>query len=416
MRSTSDGGLRRWAWTLWWLQLACFISSVPLVVVTQDLDSEEWGGGGAVSGIAFGLVILAFPLVGLLILRQQPRNTIGWLLQAIGAAWMLGVVADFYATYGLVFDPGSVPAPMVVAALNEGSWILPIGLTGTFLVLLYPNGHLPSPRWRPVAWVCATTMVVGTLAIAFEPGKLEESPVPETENPLAWHAGEPLLTVVIVVVLPLLPLGIVTCAVALVRRFRRSVGVERLQLKWLAAAGAVVAFLFLLTLSATLLVEVTDLSDQGAAWLKLLQLASQLSFGLLPAAIGIAILRYGLYEIDVVIKRTLVYAFLTATLVGVYLGSVLLLQLLLSPLTEKSDFAVAGSTLAAAALFGPVRRRIQLTVDRRFYRSKYDAARTVDEFGARLRHQVDLDAVGADLRGVVHASVQPAYVTLWIRP
>jgi len=357
---------------------------------------------------------MAFPLVGLLILRRQPRNAVGWLLEGVGLAWGVGGFFDTYAIYGLVIHPGSLPGAGIVAALTEGMWVPGIGLMGTFLILLYPDGHLPSPRWRPVAWLSAITLVVVMLVIDFLPSKMSEGPVPDMTNPIGWEAGEGVLTVLLIVFLPLVPISILACATGLVTRFRRARGVERQQLKWLATAGAVVAFLYLLTMVSVLLIKSTALTQTPV--LDFLQNAALLSFVLLPVAIGMAILRHGLYEIDVVIKRTLVYAVLTATLLGIYLGSVLLLQLLLSPLTEKSDFAVAGSTLAAAALFGPVRRRIQLTVDRRFYRSKYDAARTVDEFAARLRHQVDLDAVGADLRGVVHASVQPAHVTLWIRP
>ena len=416
MKSLSDRALRRWAWGVWWLLVVVFLSGLPLLLVAHEADSEAWGGGGPVGDIAFGLVVLTFPLVGLLILRQQPHNTIGWLLQAIGLVWALNGLADNYATYGMVVDPGSVPAPEIAAALSEGGWVPAIGLMGTFLFLLYPDGHLPSERWRPVAWVCAATMVLGTPAIIFVPGTMEESPIPQTENPLGWQVGEPFLVVLAIVVLPLLPLGIVACAGALVSRFRRSTGIERLQLKWLATAGGVVAFLYALTMLALLLVETTDVSDSDAAWVDFLQIASILSFGLLPIAIGIAILRHGLYEIDVVINRALVYLGLTATLAGVYLGSVLSLQLLLSPVTKQSELAVAGSTLAVAAIFGPARRQIQRIVDRPFYRSKYDAAQTVDEFTARLRHQVDLDAVGSDLRGVVHESVQPTHVSLWIRP
>ncbi len=412
MRQLSDTGLRRLAWAMWWVMPVSIAVSV-FVMYADPRTSGSWNNAAA-SELAFVVMIMAFPLVGLLILRQQPRNAIGWLLEGVGLAWGVGGFFDAYATYGLVIHPGSLRGAGVVAALNEGSWVPGIGLMGTFLILLYPDGHLPSPRWRPVAWLSAVTLVVVMLVIDFLPSKMQEGPVPGMTNPIGWEAGEGVLTVLLIVFLPLVPISILACATGLVTRFRRARGVERQQLKWLATAGAVVAFLYLLTMVSVLLAERNALTQTPV--LGVLQNAALLSFVLLPVAIGMAILRHGLYEIDVVIKRTLVYAVLTATLVGVYLGSVLLLQLFLSPLTEKSDFAVAGSTLAVAALFGPVRRRTQLTVDRRFYRSNYDAAQTVDEFAARLRHQVDLDAVGADLRGVVHASVQPAYVTLWIRP
>jgi len=284
------------------------------------------------------------------------------------------------------------------------------------LILFYPDGHLPSPRWRPLAWLSAVTMLVVTVTIVFQPGKMAEGPVPTMENPIGSQAAEPLLKILLAIFLPLLPLCIVACAVALVRRFRRSRGIERQQLKWLATAGAVVAFAYLLTMVTVLLTATTELWSDTARWVTALQNLSILSFVLLPAAIGIAILRHGLYGIDVIINRALVYGFLTATLAAVYLGSVLLLQLALSPLTNQSDLAVAGSTLAVAALFGPVRTRSRHVVDRRFYRSRYDAARTLDDFGVRLRHELDLDAVGADLRAAVHETVQPTHVSLWLRP
>ena len=414
MRPASDRVLRRWAWTGWWVSLAACLSGLPLLFTYPNPNPDGWGGGGVVANCVFSLVVLSFPLVGLLILLQQPRNTIAWLLQVVGLLWAFNSVAHAYAIYGMVVAPGSVPGAVYVAAVNEAAWVPAIGLMGTFLVLLYPDGHLPSPRWRPVAWVCAATIVLGTSAIILSPGAMEESPVPTTTNPLAWQAGEPLLVVLQVAVLPLLPLGIVACAVALVRRFRSSQGVERLQLKWLALVGAVVALLYLLTMLAVLVVSTTDLS--ATAWVQVLQLVSLLSFALVPVAIGIAVLRHGLYDIGVVINRALVYGGLTATLAGVYLGSVLLLQLVLSPLTQQSDLAVAGSTLAVAGLFGPARRRIQRSVDRRFYRSRYDMARTADEFAARLRHEVDLDAVGSDLRGAVDESLRPTHVSLWVVP
>ncbi len=412
--AVSERILRRLAWVGWWFYATMVVVGM-LLVFDELLIPGAWDGE-ALADVAFTVVISTFPLVGLLILRLQPRNTIGWLLMGVGFVSGLSGLADNYAHYGLLVNPGSLPRPDVVAALNEGSWAPPIGLMGTFLILLYPNGHLPSPRWRPVAWVCAVTIVTVTLAIDFFPGHVEDSPVPNLVNPLGWQAGQLILTVLLAIFLPLVPLCILACAVALVRRFRRSHGIERLQLKWLATAATVVATLYLLIMVSVLLTTTGFISGRALVLVSVLQQVAILSFVLLPIAIGIAILRHGLYQIDVVINRALVYGSLTVALAVVYLGSVLLLQLALSPVTQQSDLAVAGSTLAVAALFHPARTSIQATVDRRFYRARYDAIRTVDAFATRLRHELDLDAVGADLRTAVHETVQPAHVSLWLRP
>lgn len=414
--NVSEKALRRGAWGMWWLLPAILVVSIPLTLAEPQTNRETWGSGGWVGEILFGVVVLVFPLVGLLILRQQPRNTVGWLLQGTGLVWALGFMADSYATYGLVTQPGALPGADVVAALNEGLWAPAIGLTGTFLILLYPDGRLPSPRWRPVAWLSGITIVVLVVTIDVLPGPMTESPVPEMANPLAWEAAEPALVVLIAIFLPLLPLSVVACAAGLVTRFRRSDGVERQQLKWLAAAGAVVAFVYFLTMVTVVLEGVTPLLDEGNQWVSFLQQLSVLVFVLLPLSIGIAVLRHRLYEIDVVINRALVYGILTATLAGVYGVCVLLSQSALEPVTRQSELAVAISTLAVAAVFRPARERIQGVVDRHFYRSRYDAARTLEEFTERLRHQLNLEAVGQDLRAVVDESVQPAHVSLWLRP
>jgi len=414
--AASDAGVRRLAWAVWWFLVAVLAAGLLLSFFVDPATAGSWGGGGTAGDVVFALTVMTFPFVGLLILRRQPRNTIGWLLMAVGLVWGLGALADNYATYGLLVRPGSVPGPAVVAALNEGSWAPWIGLMGTFLILLYPDGHLPSPRWRPLAWLSGATIVVVTLTITFLPGRLEEGPVPTLMNPLGSRATAPVLYVLLGIFLPLLPLCIVACAVALVRRFRRSRGVARQQLKWLATAGAVVALLYLLTMAMTLITEARASSGNAAGWVTILQAVATLSFVLLPLAIGIAILRHRLYDIDVVVNRALVYGSLTATLAGVYLALVLLLQQVLSPLTAESDLAVVGSTLTVAALFRPARARFQSLVDRRFYRSRYDAARTLAAFAGRLRHELDVQAVGGDLRAVVSESVQPAHVSLWLRP
>ncbi len=387
----SDRTLRGLAWAVWWFSAAATLAAVTLAAISFVDEAST-----TLRAVGFITVVLTFPLVGVLILRRQPRNTIGWLLQGIGLIWGLGACTDIYARYGILVAPGSLPRPDMAAALNAGIWAPAIGLMGTFLILLYPDGRLPSPRWRPVGWLCAVTVVALTTTLYLTPGPLGVGPVPTLTNPFGFESARPVLAVTQAVFLSLLPLCFVTCAVALVLRFRRSRGVERLQLKWLATAAAAVAGTFLVA---------PDALDQ----------VSFLSFGLLPAAIGIAILRHGLYDIDVIINRTLVYGSLTAALAGMYLGSVLLLQLVVNPLTDQSDLAVAGSTLAVAALFRPARARIQATVDRRFYRGRYDAARTMEGFSRRLRQEVDLDTVSADLRSVVRDTVQPSQVSLWLR-
>ncbi len=411
--AVSDQTLQRTAWAVSWFVIAMIALGVPLYFAD---GSQIRSGEQAASELGFVVVILVFPLTGGLILRRQPRNTIGWVLQGIGFVWGIGAFTDIYARYGLLVNPGSLPRPDVAAAINGGIWAPAIGLMGTFLILLYPDGHLPSPRWRPLAWLSAATIVALSTTLYLTPGPLELGPVPALANPMGWEAARPVLSVLFPALLALLPLCILGCAAALVVRFRGSHGVERLQLKWLATAGALVAGMFLATMTVSPLIKGLSSSGEAPAWVGLLDTASFLSFILLPTAIGTAILRHRLYDIDVVINRALVYGFLTTALAGVYLGSVLLLQLVLNPLTAQSDLAVAGSTLAVAALFRPARTRFQAAVDRRFYRSRYDAARTLDDFAGSLRSELDLEAVGTDLRAAVHETMQPAHISLWLRP
>jgi len=409
MPTLSDRALRRCAWLVSALLLATVAVAVSLPSGEQQPDSEGLGELG------FVVLIVVFPVTGALILRRQPRNRIGWLLQLIGLVWLVGAFTDSYATYGLLVEPGSLPGADIAAAINGTIWAPGLGLTGTFLILLYPDGRLPSQRWRPVAWLAAGTICGLTVTLLLTPGLMDVSPDPTGTNPLGWESARKGLELAIGVFLVLLPVSILACAVALIVRFRRSAGVERLQLKWLAAAAAVVASTTFVAFIMPPLVGAFTSSTGRPAWLGIFDALSLLSFALLPAAIGVAILKHRLYDIDVVIKRTLVYALLTATLVGVYLGSVLLLQLLLSPLTQQSDLAVAGSTLAVAGLVGPARRRIQRAVDRRFYRSRYDASQTIEAFAVQLRHELDVDAVGVQLQAVVNETMQPTGSTLWLR-
>jgi len=319
--------------------------------------------------------------------------------------------------YALVSQPGSLPGAKIAAWLAEWTWVPSVGLIGTFLVLLFPDGRLPSRRWRAVAWLAVTAMLFPGLSLAFLPGPLEETPGIAIANPFGIEATRSILEMVGAVGFFLLPFCFVASAVSMVLRFRRSQGIERQQLKWFVSAAALLAVTFTATVVASFFVG--DLSGRSAPplALKVAQDITTLTFAGLPVAAGIAILRYRLYDIDRIINRTLVYGSLTATLAVVYFGSVVSLQAAFRALSgQDSTLAVVASTLAIAALFNPLRRRMQGFVDRRFYRSKYDARKTLEAFTARLREETDLEALSDDLVGVIRDTMQPEHVSLWLRP
>ncbi|HSJ19713.1 MAG TPA: hypothetical protein VK964_03970 [Nocardioidaceae bacterium] len=414
MTRLSDTALRRTAWAL----LMLVVTALALAAFLRLADFRS-GGDGALAMLGEGgffLVLLGFPVAAVLILRSQPRNRIGWLLMAIALVWALcGSAADAYARFGVRNDPEALPGAGVAALLSTLVWVPGVGLMGTFLLLLFPNGRLPSRRWWPIAWLSGIVIASVFITLALSPDELEVGGASNLQNPLGWEQARPVLLLLQTMLLPLLPVCVVACATALVLRFRRSSGVERLQLKWLAAAAAAVAGVYLLSMTGGVLTGAMFGGQQQPAWMDALDSLSFLAFICIPAAVGVAVLKHRLYDIDVVVNRTLVYGTLTLTLAASYIGSVLLLQLLLSPLTSQSDLAVAGSTLLVAALFGPARSRIQTGVDRRFYRSRYDAARTLDEFALRLRSELDLDAIGTDLSATVEEAVHPVHVSLWLR-
>jgi hypothetical protein len=357
------------------------------------------GGVGVDSGRVLSLlIILGFSGVGALVASRQPGNAIGWIFCAaalLGPA--LGNLADAYAWYWLDGHAASEGLAKAGASYASLGWMPEVLLPITFLLLLFPDGRLLTPRWRPVAWCAALGMAGAFVTTAVTPGGLED--FPQIQNPFGIHSG--LRDALEGLSFLLLLIGVIGAPLSLYLRLRRASGQQREQIKWLVWAGAVAVVTFVVGVAGY---DVWGEAISNAAIL----------LGVLGTAVatGIAILRYRLYDIDVVINRTLVYAVLTATLAGAYLASVLLLQLLLSP---SSDLAIAGSTLAVAALFQPARRRIQELVDRRFYRRRYDAARTLERFGGALRDEVDLDSLGGELRGVVAETMQPAHVTLWLR-
>jgi hypothetical protein len=397
-------GAARIAWSAFGLTALIAVATIVVGFVDHGTslprpDSGEVSGPGALS---FGLMIVAFAGLGALLASRRPRNPIGWILVLSPVFLAFTQVARDWYTHTLFADPGSLPlAPGLMWAAN---WAHIPGFMPllTLLLLLFPDGRPPSRRWRPVAWLAIAAMGTLIVGYALAPGPLED--YPRVDNPLGVEPLGDVTEGLMFIGFPLFALAALLSMASLVVRFRRSHGVERQQLKWMAAAAALVVTAWFVSAFFDQALQ-TDVS-----------LILPLALLALPAAATIAVLRYRLYDLGLVVNRTLVYAALSATLAGCYLGLVLLLQLALDPLTGDSGLAIAGSTLAVAALFRPLRARIQAIVDRRFYRRRYDAARTVESFSARLRDEVELDSLSAELRSVVRDTVQPAHVSLWLRP
>jgi hypothetical protein len=384
------------AWSMLAIYGACMASTVALAVVNGSFRQNP---GVAAVYLAF----TAFMVVGALIVARRPSNAMGWLFSAIGLLGATGLLAGEYAQYAYVTRSVGLPGAMVAAWY--ASWVsYPwFGLTVLFTLLLFPTGRLLSPRWRPIAWLAGSLMAAATTMVALQPEVRLQDEQHAVPNPIGIEGmPTPVQGTAGAVNSVLLAVTTVAAFVSLVIRFRRARGEERQQLKWFAYASALVIIF---------LVSGPLILPGGSA------LGTGLLIALLPVAAGIAILRHRLYDIDRLINRTLVYALLTALLGAVYAGVVLVLgQLFGGVAANPPSWAVAGATLAVAALFQPARRRIQHTVDRRFNRRRYDAAKTVEAFSARLRDEIELDMLSAELLAVVHQTVQPAKASLWLRP
>jgi hypothetical protein len=361
------------------------------------------------------LLLVILSTMGALIVARRPANLIGWSFVAAGLGLALQGFAIHYAIYALLTDPGALPGAAGLAWIPTWLTIPAIYSAFAALLLLFPNGRLLSPRWRPVAWLVVgwiAGVAVGNFASPLESYLGAEAPVRlnqaagqimSTIGGLAWF---------------LATLAIPAAAASLVVRFRRSRGQERQQLKWLAYAAA--------TLGVGVLgVTLVGFLDQ-LGWVRpqvtepagiVLGGVAILGVTGLPVTAGLAILRYRLYDIDRLINRTLVYGLLTALLAGVYVGAVLILGQVFGGVgRDPPSWAVAGTTLLVAALFQPARRRIQGVVDRRFNRRKYNAAKTIETFSTRLRDQVDLDTLAGELLTVTDKTMEPTTVSLWLRP
>jgi hypothetical protein len=402
------------AWSGWLLSMVALALSLLLTLFLPASGGITDVVANSVFAVVFAAIVLSFSTVGALIATRQPQNPIGWIMIVAGFGLAATILTGNYVEISLVQPPGRLPATEWVAWVAQWVWVLGFGPALTFLLLLFPNGRLPSRRWRPVGWLAVAAMVTLSCGVAFMPGPLPD--YPQIRNPVgltllegSFLAGEggPLLYLSLVA-------STVLSASSMVVRFRQAVGEERQQIKWFAFAAGFAALGWVVN-------SLAYANDEGTESLLLVaaQLLLLLSLLGIPLAVGIAILKYRLYEIDLIINRTLVYGSLTATLALVYFGGVTATQAIFQTLTGQEtqpQLLVVVSTLIIAALFNPLRRRIQSFIDRSFYRRRYDARKTLEAFSAKLRDQTDLEALSDDLVGVVRETMQPAHVSLWLRP
>jgi hypothetical protein len=398
------------AWSVCAFSLALTVLSFVLMILNLNLDAPIYFYWLEPTTIAVG-----YSVIGAIIASRLPAHPIGWICCAIGVLAAVEHFSGEYAIYALLAPhPEALLGGKAMLWASLWAWILFFGLI-EILLFLFPNGRVPSKRWRPLAWLSAALTLMAAVLMAISPdaaldalGSSDDVHI-SLPNPLGVEGLPNLYRPVQTLVLAL---GLAAAASVVVGR-RRARGVERQQLKWLLYAGAI--------FFAGNVLKNTVFSPLGGVswglWVGYLLVAVGGLGG--PIAIGIAILRYRLYEIDALINRTLVYGALTAMLVAVYFGGVAAGQAILRTLTgqeQQPQLAIVVSTLVIAALFNPLRRRIQFLIDRRFYRSKYDATKTLESFSVKLRDETDLDTLSEDLAGVVRETLQPAHVSLWLRP
>jgi hypothetical protein len=386
-----------WTWVAWSM-LAVFVAGygvgVPLSVANGSFEQDS----------SLLLAFAAFMVVGAVIVAHRPGNAVGWIFSAIGLLTATGVLATEYAAYATRTRPGLSPGVVLAAWYTSWWWYPTLVLVLVFTPLVFPTGRLLSARWRPVSVVAAAVTAAVITLSALQLTLQDEDHYP-IRNPIGV-AGvpDPEEGVLGTVLFGLLVVCAAAAVVSVVLRFRRAGGVERQQLKWFTYAATLLV-LFLL---------VTDYLLPPSGGVEVLY---GLVVALVPVAAGVAILRYRLYDIDRLINRTLVYGLLTALLGAVYATAVLVLGQLSGGVGgNPPSWAVAGATLAVAALFQPARRRIQALVDRRFNRRKYDAAETIQAFSTRLRDEIDLDTLATELLAVVDQTMEPNRVSLWLRP
>ncbi len=390
---------------IWSLAAALALGAILFSVLNRSADvAGEWG---PVPSTIIVLVLLGFVTLGVLVSYRRPGNAVGWIITGMGISLALSGFAQSYGVFALYTDPGSLPGGEVMAWLSSWTVIPSLFAAPALLFLLFPDGHLISRRWLMVFWLVIAATCLTVLSTALVP-VLDEAPFNGIVNPFGVDTSGTSFALVSAYGWPGMAAGLLAAALAMIVRLRRSRGVERQQLKWIASAATVLPLTSLMAVVSWYI-----------GWYLAASILPFLAPVLIPLAAGYAVLKYRLYDIDLVINRTLVYGSLTATLALVYLGGVASIQTLFRTLTgqaEQSQLAIVVSTLAIAALFNPLRRRIQAFIDRLFYRRKYDAAKTLEVFTSRLRDETDLETLNNALVSVIRETMQPTYTSLWLRP
>ena len=377
--------------------VTCTLTGVVLLALSWSAPvPDSWGFRGFTVLFATG-----FGGVGANLAFRRPHNRVGWVLLTAGTLSSVQVALEEYSIYGGVGRATPLPGAVFAGWVESWMWLVGVVLIVIYALLLFPTGSFASPRWRIVGWLAAIDSAIGIVVLAFTAGPLNNAPYFDNPYPLLGDVAHPIWFAAFFGVGFLA----VASAISLFVRFRRASAAEQQQLKWLGLDAGFIA----------VVVVITGLAQVFAPDAKAFQVLFIVSIALMPITIGIAVLRYRLYDIDVIINRALVYGATTAAIGAAFFAGIVVLQAALRPLTGGSELAVAASTLLCFALFQPIGTRVQSAVDRRFYRSRYDAARTLDAFTSRLAGEVDLDAVGAELAAAVGTTLRPSHVSLWLR-
>lgn len=400
--------MRRAPTLLAWLVLTLCVAVIAIAHALALLGAGKSNGSWEVTAS-----FLTFPAVGALIISRRPKNTVGWIFCAIGMGAATTSFSAGYVSYAVAKHTDAQLATGLIDALGNAVWPVNMGL-GSLLLFLFPDGKLPSRRWRPAFWVdvgCIGAMIVAGL---LHVGPLETHG--RVVNPIGAGGARPLLSALQNIAQTVFVFATLAAIVSVVVRYRHATGVQRQQIKWFAYGGVMIALIVAVTM---ILADTLTPRGQDPSTTAFSNIGFAIGFTMLPLGAGIGVLRYRLYDIDILINRTLVYGSLTAVLAAVYFGLVFVAQTLAQAMrgqTKPQPLIIVASTLLIATLFNPLRHRIQTAIDRRFYRRKYDASRTLEAFAASLRNQVELAELSAHLLGVVRETMQPAHVSLWLRP